>query len=151
MGCALGHHVGGIAGLLTLERAQWEAVEADLLLAGFVLADVPHRVTWRAVKVLFAFAPRESAVFRLSGPEAHRWGDIEQLLALLVDLTQLRVWQQTKDAQSGRNRPKPIRRPWDPEPKRYGGGAGMTVTQLAAWSEARRRGEVPALPGRGVS
>lgn len=151
MGRVVRHHVGGIAGLLTAPRAQWEAIESDLLGRGFVLADVPLRVTWRAVKVLVAYAPRDSAVFRQGAAADQRWGDVEQLLALHADLLQLIVWQRTKDGAAGRNQPRPIPRPGDEPRGRRLGNAAIPVTDLAVWLEARRRGELPPIPGQEVS
>ena len=62
----------------------------------------------------------------------------------------IRVWQQTKDAQTGQNRPKPIKRPWDVTvPSRF--NAQIPVPDLLVWLEARRRGELPPIPAQEVS
>lgn len=47
----------------------------------------------------------------LLGPEKQRWGLAEQLLAVNADALNWLVWSKTKDAEKGRNKPKPIPRP----------------------------------------
>lgn len=135
----VGDHVGGIAGLLTAPREQWGAVEADLLSQGFVLADVPHRVTWRALNAFLRYAPRESAVFRLTGPEKYRWTETDYLLAVAVDLLQAMVWQRSKP---GTARPKPIKRPGQIDPDRRFGSAAMTLDEARDWVATRRAGQL---------
>jgi hypothetical protein len=134
------YYVGGIAGLLTLPREQWEAVEADLLSQGFTLADVPTRVTWRAIKAFVRFAPRDSAVFRLTGPASMRWTDTDYLLAVAVDLLQAMVWQRSKP---GTARPKPIRRPGQIDPDRtFGAGGLMSPAEAYKWATDRRAAQL---------
>jgi Family of unknown function (DUF5361) len=141
VGQALRYHAGGIAGLLTLERAQWEALESDLLGAGFVLADIPHRVTWRAVLMALQHSRRESAVARVVGGQRVSWGANEHLLAVAVDLLQVLVWMQSTDGQKNRNRPKPLPRPGvEPVGDRRFGDAQMTVDEAKAWLDTRRAG-----------
>lgn len=113
---------------------------------GFVLADVPGRVSWRALKAAVAHAGRSSALYRVTaGPQA-AWDTAEYMLAILVDLASAELWSKTKDAKAGRNRPKPLRRPGDaPEPEdvRYG-DASETVEEIAVWLEKRRERQLRA-------
>lgn len=94
---ALRCECGGICGLLTLPREEWEAIESRLLKRGFVLADVPRRVSWRAVQSMLV----------------EPWEDSEYLTAALLDVTRLLLWAKTEDGQRNMNRPKPIPRPGD--------------------------------------
>lgn len=88
---------GGIVGLLSLPREDWEAIEADLLRDGFTLSDVPRRVTWRALLV------------KVRNP----WRSGDYVSALTVDALQVLIWQNTEDGQKGVNMPAPIPRPGD--------------------------------------
>jgi Family of unknown function (DUF5361) len=143
VGGALRRVRGGICGLLSLERAQWEAIEADLLARGFTLADIPRRVSWRALKVFISHAPRESAIFRVAGPVSAQWDTAEHLLAAAVDLLRVSVWQKTKDGSTGRNQPKPIKRPGDLDPNRkFGGRTVMDLTEARDWVAKRRAGRL---------
>lgn len=110
---------------------------------GFTLADVPRRVSWRALLAFVSHAPRESALFRVAGPKAAQWGDMEYLTAVLIDLTQTAVWMQSKDGQSGRNRPKPIRRPGQVDADRKFGKAHMTLAEARQWQLERRASTPP--------
>lgn len=82
---AFGCVAGGIQGLLELPREQWEAIEADLLAAGFVLADIPSRVTWRAVIAQTKLSRPGSALHAVAATDETPWPRIEQLMAVLVD------------------------------------------------------------------
>jgi hypothetical protein len=63
------------------------------------MADVPHRVTWRAIKAL------------------HRkpWDSKEYLLAELVDLVRWLQWTKTADGHKNINQPEPLKRPGEDE------------------------------------
>lgn len=145
MGRILGCRSGEITGLLSLPREHWEAIEADLLAKGFVLADIPSRVSWRAVLAYTTHADRQSALFRTTAGARGAWDTSEYLLALLVDIAQTELWAKTKDAKTGRNRPKPVRRPGD-EPDadeiRYG-TESMDLDDMKAWLDERRENPRP--------
>ena len=94
------------------------AIEADLVSAGYSFDDVPERLPWRA---LFAFLDNlgpGSAFFRarLDDPVKAAWieaGPAPLLLSQAGYLLEILAWQQTKDGQKNRNRPKPWPTPWD--------------------------------------
>lgn len=115
MGGALRRVRGGIARLLTLPREEWEAIESRLLSRGFTLADVPGRVTWRAVKVMLR----------------HPWQDAEHLAALQVDVARLLLWTKTEDGSKGRNQPDPIPRPGDAERRALAADAAIAAAEAA--------------------
>lgn len=112
MGEVQWHHPGKLAGLLTLPRENWEAIESDLLDKGFTLADVPRRVSWRAVANMVKHTRRGSALHRVVNGENAEWGLAEQFLAGIHDGVWLANWQRTVDGSKNRNRPKPVVRPW---------------------------------------
>ena len=119
-----------------LPRETWRALEADLLRCGFVLADIPRRVSWRAVVAFVAHLPRESATAIAAIGERARWGDSEHLLASLVDLMHLSVWMNSRDGQKGRNRPKALKRPGEKrEGRTYGSGryTPQELTEMFGW------------------
>lgn len=142
---------GGIQGLLTLSRETWEAIESDLLRKGFTLADVPGRVSWRAVIAMQRHSRQDDAVFKDAFGDKASWTVTDHLLACLVDLSNMLVWMQSADGQKNRNRPKPIERPGDREDLEalpvgadgsigeLGGGevhlrgAAMTPAEFDAW------------------
>lgn len=68
------------------------------------------------------------------------WSRSEHLLAGQVDALALLVWAKTKDAQHGRNRPKPIPRPGDQvQESRFTDVQAMPVDDLKAALARPRR------------
>lgn len=119
MGCAFGRRPGGICGLLDLPREDWEAIESDLLSRGFTLADIPERVSWRAVVAMLRWP----------------WGHAEHLAASVVDLLAVLVWQNTDDGQRGVNRPERLPRPGDTERRRQEVESMLAVAREQGWIE----------------
>ncbi|WP_155980834.1 DUF5361 domain-containing protein [Nocardia sp. CNY236] len=112
MAAGIGSRVGGILGLLELCEQHGEAIEADLIRAGVRLRDVGSPcLTWRDLAVLIRQSPQDSALLRAMNPDRYRWGQVEHLLADLVDVANLLLWSKTKDGSRGRNRPSPYPRP----------------------------------------
>lgn len=68
------------------------------------------------------------------------WTLSDFLLAEIGDAARIANWQRTKDAEKGRNPPKPRARPGveDPNERRFG-NAQMSLTEAKDWW-ARRRG-----------
>ena len=141
MGGPLGGLAGGILSLLDLPREYWEALEADLLRSGFTLADIPEKVTWRAVKARFEHATHGDALYLALHGDAVKWSDQEYLSAILVDLVALLVWFKTEDGQKNRNRPKPTPRPGVDLTEGISlGSGGVPVDKFAdAWAAAVQR------------
>jgi hypothetical protein len=117
-------------------------LESDLLRAGFTLADIPSRVTWRAVKVRYEHADQGDALYREAHGEIAAWSDTEYLLADLCDLAALLLWSKTADAQKGKGAPKPRPRP-GVKPVVDGialGSGGVPVDEFPQrWAEAVQR------------
>lgn len=132
---------GGILSLLDLPREYWEALEADLLRSGFTLADIPHKVTWRAVKARFEYTSQGDALHLALHGEAVKWSDQEHLTAILVDLIALLVWFKTEDGRKNRNRPKKVPRPGVEHVEGVSlGSGGVPVEEFAdAWAAAVQR------------
>lgn len=115
-----------------------------MLRAGFTLADIPGRVSWRAVKVMIKHAGPDSAYGRwMTRKRPPRWGYQEYLMADLIDLAALLVWFQTEDGQKNKNRPKPTSRQGVKRQAPPGvslGGKGVPREELPArWAEAVQR------------
>lgn len=98
---SLGCDRGGIVGLLTLPKAEWEAIEARLLGMGFTMHDVPQRVSWRAI------------IAMLQNP----WQPGDYVAALGVDVLQRLWWAKTQDGHDNRNPPEPLPRPGEERQK----------------------------------
>lgn len=101
--------------LFTRPEEEFAAIEADLVRAGWTLADAPHDLSWRALFAFIRFLGPESAYMRVVSPDYAHWlgsEGVPNLLAEVVTILNTQVWQKTKDGQRNRNRPKPIKRPW---------------------------------------
>lgn len=85
----LGLWPGGIQSLLTAPRSQWEAIEADLLAVGFTVADIPARVTWRALLAFASHSRRDSALYqegrREQSGDYAQYSQLEHLVSVLID------------------------------------------------------------------
>lgn len=69
-------------------------------------------------------------------PPASFWTPERDLLASVVDLLQITVWQRTRDAAKGLNRPKPIERPGVSRGRRMG-RTSLSQEQVLAALAAR--------------
>lgn len=100
---------------------------------------------WDELRDLIGHLPRESALQRAVLGESARWGEVEHLLAVLIDLAQAQLWMTTAvNTPKGKRpkRPRPYPRPGveDPSQRRFR-GRRMSLADAAAWMERRRRGE----------
>ncbi|MGI5222493.1 DUF5361 domain-containing protein [Nocardia sp. CA-290969] len=131
MARALGYRPGGILSLAALIEQYPQAVERDLIDRGLRLRQLgTEALTWCDFRAIFAYPHPDMAVTRAMRPDEWQWGLTEQLLASAVDALTLLVWAKTKDAQKGRNRPKPIPRPGIARPERI--GDAMSIEELNA-------------------
>lgn len=86
------------------------------------------RLTWRRLGVLLRHLPRESSFVQAIGGDRVRWGDVEHLLASVVDEQRVANWQYAS-AHSKRKpkRPRFVHRPGmkqvDGNKQRFGSGA----------------------------
>lgn len=117
-------------GLLALPRESWEAIEADLLDKGFTLADVPGRVTWRALIAMIKHSPRSSALTREMFAEEVSWSVTDHLLAGILDYSALIAWLNSDTKKN--KRPDPIKRP-GVEPKSDDKRLGKPVPASKFW------------------
>lgn len=101
-----------------------------------MLADVPHRLSWRALLAVVRHSPRTSALARHLVPAVEHTAQLEVMRAAEYAL-RLLLWSKTKDAETGRNRPKPIRFPW--EPKIADAGFGDVRPDVLPVDEMRAR------------
>lgn len=101
---------GGIFGLCRLLGEHGEAVEYDLLIAGYRLDWLgSDRLDWRDLLVFVKHSPRTSALARTLLGEAAGWGVEAHLLATAVDALAAGNWQ--RSGKKGAPRPKPVPRP----------------------------------------
>lgn len=130
-------HEGGILSLVALidDQRLCGALEADLIAAGLRLRWFPAPdYTWRDLVIFVAHLPSSSALSKLQLGDDAYWGISEHLAAMQVDYLRLLAWMKTKDAQYGRNRPKPIQRPGvddGKDRKKIGGTTTLPAAELA--------------------
>ena len=106
MGRGVGHHAGGIAGLLRLLREHEGAVRRDLLCAGLRLDEGgTERLSWADLLAFCRWSPVESAIYAAQNPD-HIPVDT-RLLRSIEHSQRWLVWVKTTDAKHGRNQPKP--------------------------------------------
>lgn len=122
-----GARAGGISGLLALINQHGEALDADLQREyRLSIGDVASgRVTLRRFGALVKGLPGDGTAYwranrramkpgkslAAAPPPADWWTPERDLLASLHDRLADLLWIQTKDAQTGKNRPRPIPRP----------------------------------------
>lgn len=104
--------------------------------AGWQLSDAPYQLSWEALFAFIAHLDSESAYYRTVEPDTAFWmggSGVQNLLASVVDQLAILVWQNTKDGQKGRRRPKPIKRPWSKDSTDRIGRGAIPATEWDAW------------------
>lgn len=130
-------HGGGIVGLLELIDQHQEAVEYELLVAGYRLDDLgTPALSWRDLLVLmhrWLSLPHNAVAEAVDGHT--RWTVAEQLLAVIVDVLEWANWQRL----GKRSAPKPKRvpRPWEKSASKKYGKDPIPASQFDAWWESR--------------
>ena len=129
MAGTLGARPGGIFGLCGLIEDHAEAVEYDLIRLGLRLRDVGTAAfTWRDLWAIVSSSPRDSALKR--SVRGHDWGQIEYLLASVVDALAGANWQRG----GGRGpRPKPYPRPGQEPSVQHVGKDPIRIADFDAW------------------
>ena len=105
------------------------------------------RLTWRRLGVLLTHLPRESSYVQAVGGERARWGDVEHLLAGVIDVVQIgnfytQVLASNRQFKDAPKPPKPFMRPGD-KPARTGkrvGDRSYTQAQMRAILDRWRKG-----------
>lgn len=77
---------------------------------GLNIDDMGESYTVHHAAVLAAMLPSDSLVFRASNP-ALEWSETMYMLRNIEFLLRVLAWQNTKDGQKGRKKPKPIETP----------------------------------------
>lgn len=116
-----------------MRRAQWEALEADLIPMGYTLEDIPRRLNWRALRAWQKMAPQSSNYYQLEHGEPAKWGDSDYMLALACDYLALLAWMKTKDGVANRKRPDPLPRPGVKPKTTRMGNRRLTIAQAKEW------------------
>ena len=140
----LGSAAGGILGLLELVTEHREAVEFELLTAGFGIADIgTMNLSWVEFRTLarrWQARPHNAVAEAIAGHTL--WTVGEQLLAMVLDAVNLQsyVIQRVNGNRSAR-RPKPLPRPWDEKPVSYDKGA-LPLDQIDGWIQSTYHADV---------
>lgn len=87
-------------------------MERDLIALGLRWRDVgTEAFTWRDLRSIVEYSPRDSAIARAAHPNEVAWTATDYLLANVVDVLNVANYQRDK-ANGGRGRrPKPMKRP----------------------------------------
>jgi hypothetical protein len=115
----LGGGAGGIRGLLRLLDEHAEAIEYDLLVHGYRLAEVTKTFSWRDLLVLvrrWSATPGTASGEAMQGHEI--WTREAELAAAVVDAIEMGNWQ--RQGVKYAPKPKPVKRP----------GSGATGTKF---------------------
>lgn len=130
----LGCHTGGIAGLLDVIDEHREAVEYELIRAGYRLRDIPtEALNWRDLYVMVRQWQAEPGnAFSRSFHGYTLWTTGEQLLAHAVDVLAIGNWQRQQKASA--QKPKKIPRPWEKaKDSRRLGSDPIPISQFDDW------------------
>lgn len=103
---------------------------------GWQLSDVPYKLSWGALFAFIKHLGSDSAHYRFKNPEYAAWTGPElvpNLLAGLLDATNILIWQNSKAGQRGRDRPKPIKRPWSKDNTDRIGRGAIPMDQWDEW------------------
>lgn len=129
-----GRDHGGIRGLVRLIWDHGEALEYDLIERGLRLRDVGQPAfTWRDLRIIVRYLPRESALVNELDPDAAGWSLESLLLATVADGIHWLQWAKTKDGQKGRHQPKPIPRPGVEDNTKKYKGTPEPVNDIVDW------------------
>lgn len=128
----VGHHDGGILGLVDFLEVHGEAVEYDLIGRGLRLRELGSaRFSWLDLQIIVRGAPRDSAIGRSIGGATSEWGVTEHLLALLVDAVVIGNWQRQGNPHAPR--PHPLSRPGAPKQGTHLGKEPIPVGDFEEW------------------
>lgn len=115
-------------------KVHGDAIESDLL--RYYQIDLPaalgtNRLTWRRLRVLLGHLPRESAFVQADRGQSARWGELEHLVASVIDVLQAGNYLTTRAHFQGKPKPPtPIRRPGDPQGRGHIGRRKYTPEQM---------------------
>lgn len=134
---------GGILGLLDLLTESGGAVRADLLrFYGLRFDPRNPDLPWDELRDLVSFLPRESATVRVVEGERARWGEVEHLLAVVIDVLNGQAWQfAAANSKKKPKRPKPYPRPGvvDPNRRKFG-TKRMSLAEARDWMAKKKGG-----------
>ncbi|SDQ04794.1 hypothetical protein [Leucobacter chromiiresistens] len=126
------HRPGGILALCRLIDRHEDAIEYDLLNAGYSLDDLGHSLSWRHLWVLtrrWQTLPGTATCAAVQGRE--HWGVAEQLLAEIIDLLNIGNWQRAGRKHAAK--PKRFPRPWEKAKAQKLGSDPIPVSKFSDW------------------
>lgn len=143
-GRSVGRNAGGIVSLAEFVDAHGEALEYDLIGAGYTLNDIGRRLPWRTLKAFINNLGVSSATVQELNPDYAGWGNTEKTNAILADIYDLLQVINANLVGIGSGKrpktPKPYPRPWQkkPDEKKFGRGA-LPHDELVKFFERKRR------------
>lgn len=132
MAGGVGDHPGGILALCRLIERHGEALEFDLLTAGWSLDDLGVTLSWRDLQVLvrrWQVLPGSALCASVQGVE--HWPITDQLLAEILDTLNTANWQRI--GKSYAPRPKRFPRPWEKAKVRRFGSGPIPLSKFNDW------------------
>lgn len=106
------YHPGGILALCRLIDRHEEAIEYDLLMAGWSLDDLGVTLSWRDLQVLVRRWQKTPGTATCEAvQDVEHWPVRDQLLAEIVDALYTANWQRA--GKKSAPRPKRLPRPWE--------------------------------------
>ena len=140
MAGSIEHRRGGIYALCRLIDRHGEAIEYDLLMAGWSLDDLGEKLTWRDLWVLvqrWMSTPGFATCDAVQG--AVHWPVVPQLLAELIDILNQANWQRA--GRKSAPKPKRFPRPWEKAKARKIGSDPIPMSKFNDWWDgiAKRR------------
>ncbi len=116
---------------------------------GLRLRHLPsRRFNWRDLWVIVKHLPEDSAIHRALAviDEDSIWSPEMMVNAEILDLVAYLVWFQTKDGQTGRNRPKPFPRPgYRQKKEEYAPLPTEEMLEWLGWTAPNDIGELEAV------
>ncbi len=135
---------GGIIGLTNFIVENREAVESDLITAGYTLDDIGHSLSWDALKSFLTYARPESALYRKINPEMSEWSSRVKTNFILADIyDQLALTNALLRMQITHKRgkpPEPYKRPGAKKTKttHMGSGPLANIAEMREWIRKRQ-------------
>ena len=133
---------GKIIGLAVLLTEHGEAIEADLVAAGWTLDDVPTRLPWRALYAFVKHLPSDSALKReLNGGDSE-WATLLKTNAILADIFDMLngLAVAFSKAHGGHPKsPKPYKRPGAKDADTHIGSGAVPKGTFMDWWENKSK------------
>lgn len=129
---------GGIFGLLDAIDKHREAIEYELLMARYRIADIGSAsLDWGEFKVLLSRwqkLPGNAVAASINGFEAPSFE--QQVLAVISDQLAVANWQR---ARGKGGKPKPLKRWWQKGDSERFGSSPIPISKFASWWDSKKK------------